>query len=267
MCAIDVNKLYLVGPVGAWQYLTLRARDVLCRACLVVVYEEDQACLRLENVGVQTRLVESGDADALERVLAALAQGEVAWLVMGLDELAGPANRLLCALLDQGVELNSVPGASIAVEELVASGLPVDRFTALGVLPSLPTERLALWSRFARDSLTVVCEVQGEDLSEVLREALAHLGERRIVMGQADEVWRGKMSEGATLDWHGDATLVIEGAGSDLDWAQERVLDEVRVLLDAGASLRDTAREVARRSGWSKRQVYEWALRASREEV
>jgi 16S rRNA (cytidine1402-2'-O)-methyltransferase len=203
----------------------------------------------------------------LERTFAALAQGEVAWLVMELDELAEPARRLARALLGRGVELVAVPGASTMVAGLVASGLPADRFTALGVLPASLGERETLWKRFAADPLTVVCGVRDQELGEVLSEALAHLGDRRIAVSLTNEVWRGQMSEGLTLDWNGDVTLVIEGAGSEPDWTSERVLDEVRARLDAGTSPRDTAREVARRSGWSKRQVYEWALRVSRDEA
>lgn len=263
---MDVNKLYLVGPVGEWQDLTLRAREVLRRARLIVVCDASRVRPDLDQVGVRARLLESGRQDALAEILSALAEGEVAWLAMRLDELAGPAQSLARALLDQGVELVSVPGASATVSGLVASGLPADRFTALGLLPTDAAKRLSLWPRVVHDPMTVVCEVWAEDLDDVLGEVLTHLGDRRIAVCQGNDVWRGQVSEYAALDWEGCVTLAIEDAGSEPDWSQDRVLGEARALLDAGASPSDASRQIARLSGWPRRQVYELVLSISRDE-
>jgi 16S rRNA (cytidine1402-2'-O)-methyltransferase len=262
---MDANKLYLVGPVREWQDLTLRARDVLRRARLVVVQDADQVRPHLEALGVQVGLQESEFRDTMPNILSALERGEVAWLLTRIDELSARP-RLTRALVEQGIELVSVPGAPAMVGGLVASGLPADRFTALGLLPASADERGALWSKFARDPITLVCEVQAENLGEILDEAQSILGERRIAICQGEEVWRGPVCEGPASGWDGRVTLVVEGAGSEPDWTQERVLDEVRALLDAGTSPRDTARAVARQSGWPRRRVYELALRASYDE-
>jgi 16S rRNA (cytidine1402-2'-O)-methyltransferase len=148
---------------------------------------------------------------------------------------------------------------------LVASGLPADRFTALGVLPASQAERVVLWPGVAREAVTVVCEVRADDMGEVLEEIQAHLGDRRIAVARGGDVWRGRASQAEALEWSGTVTLAIEGTAPDQAWTRERVLAEVRGLLDAGASARDTIREVARRSGWPRRQVYELALLASRD--
>jgi 16S rRNA (cytidine1402-2'-O)-methyltransferase len=239
---------------------------VLCRAGLVVVQGVAQVGPHLLELGVQGQLVDSACGDTLARILAALAEGEVAWLVLRVDEMAGSAQQLVDALLARGLDLVSVPGASATVHGLVAAGLPADRFTALGLVPALPEERLALWTRVSHDPMTLVCEVGHGDVSVVLAEVLVHLGDRRIAVCQEGDVWRGQVSEFDPSEWGGPVSLTIAGAGEDSDWSKERVLDEVRALLGAGTSLRDTAREVARRSGWPRRQVYELAMLASRDE-
>jgi 16S rRNA (cytidine1402-2'-O)-methyltransferase len=266
VCAMDDQKLYMVGPVGAEQDLTLRAREVLGRAGLVVAWDEGWARGRLEGLGSEARLLASGDEGALAQILEALAEGEVAWLVRELDDLAGTAQALVRALLDRGVELVSVPGGSERMGGLAASGLPADRFTALGALPGSPAQRVALWRRYAGERLTLVCEARGEELGEVLGEAAAHLGARRVAICQGEEVWRGPVSEADTSGWAGRVTLAIEGAGAEPEWTRQRVLEEVRAMRAAGASARDAVREVARRAGWPRRQVYELALSASCEE-
>jgi 16S rRNA (cytidine1402-2'-O)-methyltransferase len=262
---MDELKLYVVGPIGAGQDLTLRAQEVLGRAGLVVAQDGGWARSCLEGLDSEARLLASGDEGALAQILEAWAAGEVAWLVRELDDLAGTAQALVHALLERGVELISVPGGSESMGALVASGLPADRFTALGPLPASPAQRVALWQRHAHERLTLVCEARGEDLDVVLREAAAHLGARRVAVCQGEAVWRGPVDEVGTPGWAGRVTLVIEGAGAEPEWTRERVREEVRAMLAAGASARDTAREVARRSGWPRRQVYELAL-VSREE-
>ena len=125
---------------------------------------------------------------------------------------------------------------------------------------------MALWGRFAREPSTLVCEILGEALDEVLDEVLAHLGDRPFAVCQAGDVWRGQVRAGAAWEWSGRVTLVIGGAGTEPDWTRERVLNEVQALLDAGTSPSSTARQVARRSGWPRRQVCELALLVSRDE-
>jgi 16S rRNA (cytidine1402-2'-O)-methyltransferase len=263
---MDEFKLYVVGPVGAEQDLTLRAREVLARALLVVARDVEWARGRLEGLGSEARLLGSGDEGTCAQIVEALTAGEVAWLVGELDDLAGAAQGLVGALLNRGVELVSVPGGSQVLGGLVASGLPADRFTALGRLPPSPAERAALWQRFAGETMTLVCEAQGENLDEVVGEVVAQLGARRIAIGQGETVWRGLARVAELSGWVGRVTLAIEGAGAEPEWTQERVLEAVRAMLAGSASARDTAREIARRSNWPRRQVYGLALSLLREE-
>jgi 16S rRNA (cytidine1402-2'-O)-methyltransferase len=260
-----VNKFYLVGPVPEPRDLTLRAREVLRVAALLVVGRPGAARPWLQDLDAQTRILESGDPGTVQGVLGALESGDVAWLLVDLDELAGPGRRLMRALLEQGVEPLSVPGAPAMVSALAASGLPADRFTAWGLLPHSLGERQELWRGMAAESRTLVCQVPAADLNQVLDELLGRLGDRRIAICQGDAVWRGPVSAWRDGDLQGRVTLVIEGAEAVAEWSRERMVDEIRMLLAAGATSRDVTRQVARRSGWSRRRVYEVVLRVSRE--
>jgi 16S rRNA (cytidine1402-2'-O)-methyltransferase len=151
------------------------------------------------------------------------------------------------------------------VSALAASGLPADRFTAWGLLPRSPGGRQELWQGMAAESLTMVCQVSAADLDQVLGELLERLGDRRIAVCQGDVVWRGPSSGWRDGSLHGRVTLVIEGTEAAAEWSRERLVGEIRTLLEAGTSPRDTTREVVQRSGWSRRRVYEVVLRISRE--
>jgi 16S rRNA (cytidine1402-2'-O)-methyltransferase len=187
-------------------------------------------------------------------------RGDVAWLLARVTDLAGAAHHLLVALLEQGVVLASVPGASAAISGLAVSGLPTDRFTFLGLLPELSESRRALLLRVAGEGRTVVCEVIADHVPGVLADIQTFLGDRQVALYQDRDVWRGRASQAGVRPGAGRWVLVIEPAEPDQAWTIGRVRGEVRGLLAAGMSSRDVAREVAQRSGWPKRVVYQMAL-------
>ena len=94
------------------QDISLRAIDLLRQVSLIVVQNAAVARPYLRELGADAPLVESTQAGAEVVILEALEGGDVAWLVGRLTELCGPALALSRALLNQGVDLVSVPGGS-----------------------------------------------------------------------------------------------------------------------------------------------------------
>ena len=120
--------------------------------------------------------------------------------------------------------------------------------------------------RISDERPTVVLEVAAGHLPEVLCDIVAYLGDRRVALHGVHGVWRGRASKAEAHmgeDW---LTVVIDGAAQDATWTDEQVGACIRELLDAGESPRDVARQVARRSGWPRRQVYRLAVAVHRED-
>jgi 16S rRNA (cytidine1402-2'-O)-methyltransferase len=256
-----MGELFIVGPLGeSCQDVPLRALRILRQAALIVVQDVGDAHQVLGRLGVQARVLAADEAGAREAILRTLAVGDVAWLIAQVAELSGPAHRLLVSLLEQGVVLASVPGASAAISGLAISGLSADRFTFLGLLPESPQVRRSLLQRVVGERWTVVCEVMIGHVPDVLGDVLALLGDRQVALYQDQDVWRGRASQAGAWPGTGRWVLVIERAESDQAWTTGHVRDEVHELLAAGMSPRDVAREVAQRSGWPKRKVYQMVL-------
>jgi 16S rRNA (cytidine1402-2'-O)-methyltransferase len=255
------GKLYVVGPLGdRWQDVPIRALRILREACVVVSQDIEAARGLLYQTDIRTPLLEIGDAGTLQPILGALRAGDVVWLIMSPAELSGSARRLLSVLMERDIEPISVPGPSNEIAGLAVSGLPTDSFTFLGTISGLLSERYSLLERVACEPRTIVCEVTAGHLPEVVHDVLACLGDRRVVLLGERGVWRGQVSQAQVWPGRERLTLVIEGAGRDPVWTEERARDEVHKLLAAGAAARDVAREVARRSGWPRRQVYQLAM-------
>jgi 16S rRNA (cytidine1402-2'-O)-methyltransferase len=143
---------------------------------------------------------------------------------------------------------------------LVVSGLPTDSLTYLGVLSGDCRERRAMLESVFDARQTLVFKIAAEHLTEALCDVIACLGDRRLALHGEQGTWRGRASQGGVHlggDW---LTLVIDGAAQDVTWTDEQVSACIRELLDAGRSSRDVAREIARRSGWPRRQVYQLAV-------
>jgi 16S rRNA (cytidine1402-2'-O)-methyltransferase len=260
------GKLYVVGPLGdRWQDVPIRAWRILGEVRVVVSWDVEGARGLLGWADIRTPLLEIGDADALQTIMGALRAGDVAWLAVRPAELSGSARRLLLALSERDIEPLSVPGPSQEIAGLVVSGLPTDSFTLLGTISGSRSERCSLLERVADEPRTIVCEVTAEHLPDAMRDVLAYLGDRRVALYGEWGAWRGQASQARSWPSEERLTMVIEGAGQDLAWTRERTRDEVHKLLDAGATVRDAAREVASRSGWSRRQVYRLAMSLCKE--
>lgn len=255
-----MGKLYIVNlSAGCREDVTFRAMRVLKEASCIVTQDTALAQELTARWDIRTPLLGvggSGPGAGLSVVLAALDEGDVAWLLPNVDDLPEPVWRSFRALAEQGVDLLSVPGPSAVVSALATSGLPSDRFTFLGLLSSSRDARRSTLGRFAHERLTLVCTVRGEHLTDALDDVRAVLGDRQIAICRDRDTWRGRASQAPGQMGAGAWTLVIKGAEQDPKWPEERVRDRVREMLAAGMSARDVAREVASRAGWPKREVY-----------
>lgn len=256
-----MKTLYLVGVPGEDpEDVTLRAVRILKEVSLIVAPDLGSLPELLRRYGIETPLLQLDLNDVtrgVERILGKLKEGDVAWAVGRLADLPATTARCLLELAELGVPPVSVPGPCVEITGLVASGLPASGVTFLGSLPASSRARLALLERVAGEPFTLVCDMQAGDLTRALADIEQALGDRRVVIYQAHHPWRGKVSQVPALPEAGRFTLIVEGAEQSTAWTEDMVRAQVRVMLAQGRSARDVARELASRSGWPRRKVYE----------
>jgi 16S rRNA (cytidine1402-2'-O)-methyltransferase len=86
-----------------------------------------------------------------------------------------------------------------------------------------------------------------------------------------EEYWRGTISSGIehfkAKEPRGEFTLVVEGKGKEerSTWTKEELLKAIRKELKAGKSAKETSAELAERSGWNKKEVYNLAHHSSKD--
>jgi 16S rRNA (cytidine1402-2'-O)-methyltransferase len=271
-----MGTLYLVAtPIGNLEDISLRALRVL-RECNLVATEDTRSTGRLlAHFGIDKPLLsyfEHNKMTRLERLLELLETGTVALVSeAGTPALSDPGYELVCAALERGVAVVPIPGPSSVIAALSVSGLPADRFICVGFLPRRAAERRRQLAELAGERSTLIAFEAPHRLVAALADLEATLGgDRRCAVCREltklhEEVWRGTLAA-AHAEWRsreprGEFTLVVAGAPAAVRWAEDDVRTALDALLTAGMSHSEAARQVARRSGWTKGAVY--ALRRS----
>jgi 16S rRNA (cytidine1402-2'-O)-methyltransferase len=266
-----MSTLYLVAtPVGNLEDITLRALRILRQVSLIATEDTRTTGQLLKHFDLHCPLLsyyEHNKVTRLERVLAALEQGDVALVSeAGTPLFSDPGHELVLAAIERGFPVVSIPGPSALTAALPASGLSLDRFLFLGFTPRKVGERRRWLQEVATQTVTLVCFEAPHRLRETLADLVDILGrERRIAVCREltklhEEIWRGTLAE-AQQEWsqrepRGEFTLVIAGAPPAAIWDAPRVEAVLTEIMQAGGSVKEAVRQVTDQSGWAKRDVY-----------
>ncbi len=253
--------LYLVGtPIGNTGDLSPRARTVLAGADRIACEDTRRSGLLLHNLGIKNRLIsfhEHNQAARIPELLEALEAGESVAVISdaGLPGISDPGEALVAAARAHGRTVICVPGPCAATTALVSSGLPAGRFCFEGFLPPKASQRRSAIAALASETRTIV-------LFEAPHRLLQPVAVTRELTKRHEQQVGPTLS--AALEHfqqtppQGEFTLVLGGAAAQ---SQERPSDmelrsELEDLVAAGLSRNDAARQLARSTGLSKRDLY-----------
>jgi len=270
------GKLFLVGtPIGNLEDITYRAVRVLGEVGLIACEDTRQTRKLLDRYGIQTPTIsyhEHNEAERAAELAARMAAGGTIALVSdaGMPLVSDPGFRLVRAAIEAGVPVEPVPGPSAALAALAASGLPVEEFHFAGFLPPKAGQRVRALEALASEQATLVFYEAPHRILETLEAVEQVLGPRPVVVareltkvheeflrGPAGEV-RARLAERDAVK--GEITLLV-GRAVEAPADDTPVEQAVEALVESGVARMDAIKQVARRRGLSKREVYEQLLR------
>jgi len=267
-----MGTLHLVAtPIGNLEDLSPRALRVLREARLIAAEDTRHTRHLLTHFDVHTPLTsyyEHNKLSKLEAILAALAEGDVALVSdAGTPAINDPGYELVKAALGAGHTVSPVPGPSAPVAALAASGLPTDAFLYLGYLPRKSSERRALLMGVSTLPYTLIFLEAPHRLLEALDDLLAVLGDRPMAAAREltklhEEVYRAAISQVKVhfteQEPRGEFTLVVGGrqATGDGKWSEEQLLTSIQQGLKNNQPAKELAAELAKQSGWPRREIY-----------
>jgi 16S rRNA (cytidine1402-2'-O)-methyltransferase len=267
-----MGTLYLVAtPIGNLEDMSPRAVRVLRESILIAAEDTRHTGKLLKHFEIETPLTsyfEHNKLNKLDFILDKLSKGDVALVSdAGTPAINDPGYELVRAALASGFDVRPVPGPSAPLAALTVSGLPTDAFLYMGYLPHRSGERRKIVRQIANLSYTLIFLESPYRIVESLGDLLSVLGDRRVLVAREmtkmfEEYWRGELSAAAeyfkSQPARGEFTLVVEGQRTTDKgrWTEKQLMDAIEKEVRGGKSASQVAGELAEKSGWRKRDVY-----------
>ena len=274
------GRLVVVAtPIGNLGDLSPRAAEALRAADVVAAEDTRRSGRLLAHAGVDTPMVsyhEHNEAARTPALIERIAAGETVALITdaGTPGISDPGYRLVAEAAARGCEVEAVPGPVAAIQALVLSGLPTDRFAVEGFLPRKASARQRHLADLAGDPRTLVFYVAPHRAVDDLAAMTAAFGEgrpaalARELTKLHEQVVRGSLAElcdAVAGGVRGEVTVVVSGAQPS-DAATEvgdaELARRVRELIATGRPKKDAIAEVATAAEVPKRRVYQAVLDA-----
>ncbi|MGE0086170.1 MAG: 16S rRNA (cytidine(1402)-2'-O)-methyltransferase [Desulfococcaceae bacterium] len=270
------GKLYIVAtPIGNMDDITIRAIRVLREVNTVAAEDTRLTARLLSHHQIGTPLIsfhEYNESQRIALLVARMESGESLALVSdaGTPSVSDPGYRLVRAALEKEIQVVPIPGASAAVTALCAAGLPTDSFTFLGFPPKRKGKRMNLLEGLKKEARTLIFYESPMRINAFLSELIDILGDRYAVLGREmtkmyEEFIRGNLSyilesleNRAAVK--GECTLLISGAEESESFSPDDLAEEIQKGLDAGISISDLSKSLAKSLGISRKEVYAQAL-------
>ncbi len=134
-------KLYVVPtPIGNLEDITFRAIRVLKEADLILAEDTRTSGFLLKHFGIETPMHSHhkfNEHKTVENIVQRLKGGQKIALISdaGTPAISDPGFLVVRQCVENGIDVECLPGATAFVPALVASGLPNDRFCFEGFLP------------------------------------------------------------------------------------------------------------------------------------
>jgi 16S rRNA (cytidine1402-2'-O)-methyltransferase len=181
-----MGKLFLVPtPIGNLEDMTFRAIRVLKEVDLILAEDTRTSGKLLKHFEIGTQMYSHhmhNEHKTVENLVKRMQAGETIALISdaGTPAISDPGFLLTRACVENGVEVDCLPGATAFVPALVNSGLPNDKFIFEGFLPD-KKGRQTRFLALAVETRTMIFYVSPHKLNKTLAEYILYFGAERAV--------------------------------------------------------------------------------------
>lgn len=154
-------KLYIVPtPIGNLEDITLRAIRILQEVDFILAEDTRTSSVLLKHLNIDKPLRSHhkfNEHATVAAVAEAIAQGRNVALISdaGTPGISDPGFLLVRTCIEEGIDVETLPGATACIPALVQSGFPCDRFCFEGFLPQKKGRQKRL-TELAEESRTMI---------------------------------------------------------------------------------------------------------------
>ena len=181
-----MGKLIVIPtPVGNLEDMTLRAIRMLKEVDLILAEDTRTSSILLKHYQIDKRLQayhKFNEHKALQGFISRMQTGETIALISdaGTPSISDPGFLLVRACVENGIEVECLPGATALIPALVNSGFPSDRFCFEGFLPQKKGRQKKL-QILAEEERTIIFYESPYRLMKLLHEIAEYFGLDRQV--------------------------------------------------------------------------------------
>ena len=270
--------LYIVPtPIGNLGDMSSRAIEVLQQVALIACEDTRHSGKLLSHFGITTKTTALHDHNERARaqwIVEQLAAGQSVALISdaGTPLISDPGYHLVSHVRQSGFNVIPLPGPCAAITALSASGLPSDRFTFEGFLPSKEKARADKLLALKEDPRTLIFYESPHRIEHSLTTMVEVLGgERHVVMAREvtktfETFLSGPVSEVLAKvssdpnQQKGEIVLMVHGHHLSDDEAVPTVAINTLKLLCEELPLKKASAIAAQIHGLKKNALYKYGL-------
>ena len=266
------GKLYLVAtPIGNMDDMSIRMVNTLKEVDVIAAEDTRNTGLLLKHFGIETRQISFHEHNAQEKIpilMDLLKSGQNLAQVSdaGLPSISDPGHDLVKAAIAEDIAVVTVPGPSAGISALIASGLAPQPHIFYGFLPRKSGQQKEFFESKKAYPETQIFYESPHRVKATLESMLEVYGDRSVVLVREltkiyEEYQRGRIS--VLIDYlvenslKGECLLIVAGASLEKeDKADADLLAEIDSLVQSGSKKNQAIKEVAKKYGRNKSQLY-----------
>ncbi|MBA6336925.1 16S rRNA (cytidine(1402)-2'-O)-methyltransferase [Colwellia sp. BRX8-7] len=281
---VESGTLYIVAtPIGNLTDISQRALDVLTHVDIIACEDTRHTQRLLSAYTIKNKTLSLHDHNERQRqdyVATLLQEGKSIALVSdaGTPLISDPGFHLVRHCRQLNLPVSPIPGACAAIAALSVAGLPTDRFSFEGFLPSKSGARQSTLANLLEEPRTMVFYDAPRRAIDTVEDIVKVLGgDRQVVISrELTKTFETVHSDTAEnlLAWlkedpnqlKGEMVLIIEGKKIDANVIPAKAIDTLKLLLEEMKPKKACA-ITAEIYGVKKNALYEIALSMKEDQV
>jgi 16S rRNA (cytidine1402-2'-O)-methyltransferase len=246
---ITPGTLYIVAtPIGNLGDISSRALSVLEQVDIIACEDTRHTQRLLSASAIKNKTLSLHDHNERQRqdyIAQLLQEGKSIALVSdaGTPLISDPGFHLVRHCRSRGLSVSPIPGACAAIAALSVAGLPTDRFSFEGFLPSKSGARQSTLLALANEPRTMVFYDAPRRAIDTIKDVVSTLGGDRYVVLARELTKTFETIHSDTADnllaWlkqdsnqlKGEMVLIIEGHTIDVNAISNEVIKTLKLLL------------------------------------
>jgi len=246
---INPGTLYIVAtPIGNLSDISARALSVLAQVDIIACEDTRHTQRLLSAHAIKNKTLSMHDHNERQRqeyIAQLLQEGKSIALVSdaGTPLISDPGFHLVRHCRSLNLAVSPIPGACAAISALSVAGLPTDRFSFEGFLPSKSGARQSTLLALINEPRTMVFYDAPRRAIDTIKDIVTTLGGERyvVIARELTKTFETVHSDTAAnlLTWleqdpnqlKGEMVLIIEGYKADPDEISAEVIKTLKLLL------------------------------------